>query len=102
MATLFAVIIKPRVLRGLKHLPLEVRSGLIALEEVLRARGPTGPHEWKNFGMLRGKKDQRLYHCHLSKDHQYVACWEYHKKTILIEIFYAGPHPSGKYPTNRP
>lgn len=43
----------------------------------------------------------KLYHCHIGEGHRYVACWEHFKKSIVIEIFYVGAHPTGSYPTNR-
>jgi mRNA-degrading endonuclease RelE of RelBE toxin-antitoxin system len=102
MPSPFSVSIKPRVLKGLSDLPEETQGSFFLLEDVLRTEGPAGPHNWKNFGVIRGKGNQRLYHCHISKDHRYVVCWEYFKESIRIEIYYAGPHPTGKYPTNRP
>ncbi|MDB5049459.1 MAG: conserved hypothetical cytosolic protein [Fibrobacteres bacterium] len=102
MSVEYTVTIKRSALKSLENLPEAAQDRLVILEEVLRMAGPTGPSKWKNYSPLKGKKNQKLYHCHLSEGHQYVACWEYFKKSIVIEIYYIGPHPSGKYPTNRP
>ena len=98
----YSVTVKRSTLKRLENLPETVRERFAILEEVLRMLGPTGPSKWKNYRPLKGEKNQKLYHCHISEGHHYVACWEYYKKSILIEIYYVGPHPSGKYPTNRP
>lgn len=102
MSAGYTVIIKRSVLKSLEFLPEAVKDRLIILEEILRTAGPNGPGKWKNFGLLKGRKNQKLYHCHLNEGHRYVACWEYHKKSIVIEVYYVGPHPSGYYPTSRP
>ncbi len=37
------------------------------------------------------------YHCHLSHNHGYVACWENQKKTITMEVYYVGSHKDAPY-----
>ena len=96
------VTIKRSAIKNLDRLPETVKERLVLLVEVLRTAGPTGPHKWKNYSPLMGKKNQKLYHCHISEGNQYVACWEYYKESVVIEVYYVGAHPSGKYPTNRP
>ena len=35
------------------------------------------------------------YHCHLSRD--WVACWRWEKRTIEIEVYYAGSRKDAPY-----
>lgn len=97
----YKVTIKRSALKSLELLPEMVKERLDLLVDVLRIAGPTGPHRWKNYSPLKGKKNQKLFHCHISEGNQYVACWEFYKESIFIEVYYVGAHPPGKYPTNR-
>jgi hypothetical protein len=50
---------------------------------------------WRNYGKLKGEAN--TYHCHLTADHQWVACWRSEEKLLIIEIFYAGSHQDAPY-----
>jgi len=53
------------------------------LVDDLRDKGPIQA-TWPNFSRI-GKNE---YHCHLSR--KWVACWDWQKETIEIEVYYAG------------
>jgi mRNA-degrading endonuclease RelE of RelBE toxin-antitoxin system len=80
----YKVIIGRKVLRKLPKLPEVVQKRFDLLYEVLHRQGPAGPHQWHNYGKL----GENEYHCHLN--YSYVACWRHEKKTIIIEVYYAG------------
>lgn len=62
---------------------------------MLGETGPSGPHKWTNYGKLKGRTD--CYHCHLSRNHAYVVCWEVRKQEVIIEVYYAGTHQNAPY-----
>ncbi len=80
----YEIKVKKKVLKNLLRLPDGMRKQFDLLVSVLRDSGPTGPHSWVNYGKLKESE----YHCHLNRS--YVACWRHEKKTITIEVYYAG------------
>lgn len=91
----YRVTLRKSVLKTLSKLPLHVQQRFDVLADVLRTEGPAGPHEWTNYGKLKGQKNK--YHCHLTRSHGYVACWEYQKDVITIEVYYVGSHQDSPY-----
>jgi hypothetical protein len=84
-----------RTFRMAERMPNKAWRAFLMLKEVLVEFGPTGPHAWRNYGKLKGDKGR--YHCHLTPDHQWVACWRQEKGILVIEIEYAGSHQSAPY-----
>jgi mRNA-degrading endonuclease RelE of RelBE toxin-antitoxin system len=89
------VTIRKSALKQLSKLPLEIQQKFDILMVVLRAGGPTAPHNWTNYGKLKGSKNK--YHCHLARSHGFVACWEYQKDVITVEVYYVGSHKDAPY-----
>jgi mRNA-degrading endonuclease RelE of RelBE toxin-antitoxin system len=81
---------KKSVLKGLKKLPPSIRDTFFLLVKDLEDEGPT-QHRWPNYSKLGKKK----YHCHLTRS--WVACWEYEKGDIKIEVYYAGSREKAPY-----
>lgn len=84
-----------RTLKALERMPRKAEASFWRLHAVLKAQGPTGPKDWKNYGKLKGR-DQK-YHCHLTGDHQWVACWQTDGDQVIIEIVYVGSHQGAPY-----
>ena len=86
----YNVIIKKKMLKGLRKIPLKVQKKLNLLLKDLRDIGPILP-EWPNYSKLERNK----YHCHL--DFSWVACWKNEKGTLIIEVYYVGSRESAPY-----
>jgi len=84
-----------RTLKALDRMPQKAQASFWRLHAVLKAQGPTGPKDWKNYGNLQGRDAK--YHCHLTGDHQWVACWQADGDQVTIEIVYVGSHQSAPY-----
>lgn len=91
----YDVRLRRSVRKRLDKLPAKVQLRLIALASVLRESGSFGPRRWPNYGKIRGGGNR--YHCHLTGDHAWVACWEEHRTTLTIEVYYAGSHQNAPY-----
>jgi hypothetical protein len=89
------LIIGKKAIKGYGKMPYHAQQAFARLTGVLREQGPTGPHAWRNYGKLKGRDDQ--YHCHLTNDHQWIACWHAKEEVLRIEIFYAGSHQKAPY-----
>jgi mRNA-degrading endonuclease RelE of RelBE toxin-antitoxin system len=88
----YTVVLKNAVKKNLRKLPLNVQQRFEALAILLRDGGPTGPHNWLNYGKLGENK----YHCHLT--YHYVACWRHEKGTLtIIEVYYVGSRENAPY-----
>ena len=87
----YDIRLKKNVLKNLRRLPGGIRERLELLVQVLRKSGPTGPHIFQNYSKL----SETEYHCHLNLS--YVACWRHEKKTITIEVYYAGSRENAPY-----
>lgn len=91
----YQVRLKKKVEKKLLQLPKVVQERLVALIHVLRQDGPTGPYTWPNYGKFRGRDHD--FHCHLTGDHAWVACWTFEKEILTIEVYYAGSHQNAPY-----
>lgn len=80
------------VLKNVAEMPPKVQLKFQLLTEILAESGPTGPYQWRNYGKL-----QDGFHCHLSNNHQWVACWRQQGKALVLEIHYAGSHQGAPY-----
>ena len=87
----YIVKISRQVEKGLPKLPANVRHRLSVLVGYLEIDGPAGGVYFQNYSKLSDTE----YHCHLT--YHYVACWRFEKKTILIEVYYAGTHEKAPY-----
>lgn len=87
----YVVTMKRSVLKAIGKMPETVQNRFRALTKVLEAEGPTGPHAWKKYSKL----GEYEYHCHLN--YSYVAVWRHEKKTIIIEVTYAGSREDAPY-----
>jgi hypothetical protein len=84
-----------QTLKKAAKMPDKAQTAFWRLNKLLQAEGPTGPHAWRNYGKLTNRKHE--YHCHLTADHQWVACWRAQEAVLVVEIFYAGSHQSAPY-----
>lgn len=87
----YEIQIKKSVLKNLRRLPGGVIERFELLMQTLRNSGPTGAHIFQNYSKLSDTE----YHCHLNRS--YVACWRHEKKTITIEVYYAGSREDAPY-----
>ena len=87
----FEIKLKKSVLKNIRRLPGNVLERFEHLVLVLRKTGPTGAHIFQNYSKLSDTE----YHCHLNRS--YVACWRHEKKTITIEVYYAGSREDAPY-----
>ena len=86
----FVVEIKKKELKKLRKIPERVQKKLKLLVLDLEAKGPV-LSEWPNYSKLSANK----YHCHLA--YHWVACWRCEKKSIIIEVYYAGSREKAPY-----
>jgi mRNA-degrading endonuclease RelE of RelBE toxin-antitoxin system len=86
----YKVVIKNKIQKKLYKLPRSVQVKLRDLLLDLRENGPLQP-KWPNYSKL-GKA---TYHCHLNR--LYVACWEYEKNQLIIEVYYTGRRENAPY-----
>jgi hypothetical protein len=86
------VNLRKKVVKQVTEMPLSIQERFRVLVETLMLDGPTGPHRWRNYGKLKDG-----YHCHLSNNHQWIACWRSEGSTLFIEVYYAGSHQSAPY-----
>ena len=99
----WSIRIAKRTAKDIGRLPEEVQLRLVALIKRMEIYGPYietwSPEErqkYKNYGALYGVG--KRYHCHLKKGRPtYVACWEVHLKTIVVEFYYVGTHEKAPY-----
>ena len=87
---MYKVLVSRKVLRSISKMPESIQLKMANLVEDLRDKGPvqTG---WPNYSRI-GKNE---YHCHLSR--KWVACWYWEKRTIEIEVYYAGSRENAPY-----
>jgi hypothetical protein len=91
----YEVYLRRSVEKAVERMPPDVQESFKALVELLRIKGPTGPYIWHNYGKLRNSRYR--YHCHLTANHAYVACWEWKKDVLIVEVYYAGSHKDAPY-----
>ncbi len=87
---MYNVVIKKRVLKTLRKLPVKIQKKFSWLIDDLRDKIPI-QEKWPNYNKI-GKTD---YHYHL--DYSWVACWSHEKDTIEIEVYYAGSRENAPY-----
>lgn len=86
----FEVKTTKSVNKNIEKLPENIKMKLVALLEDLRDSGPIQKN-WSNFSQI----GQNKYHCHLA--YHWVACWYCEKKSIVIEVYYAGSREKAPY-----
>ena len=86
----FKVKTTKQVEKNIKKLPENIKKKFNVLLEDLRDKGPILKN-WKNFSAIGTNK----YHCHLA--YHWVACWRCEKKSIIIEVYYAGSREGAPY-----
>lgn len=84
------VLFTKRVLKQIKELPDFIQKKLAVLVDDLREKGPVRT-EWPNYSKLEKNK----HHCHLAR--KWVVCWQCEKKSIIIEVYYAGSRENAPY-----
>jgi len=87
---MYEVFVKKKVLRSLRRMPEQIQKKMANLVEDLRDKGPIRS-EWPNFSKL----GEDRYHCHLA--YKWVACWSCEKKSVRIEVYYAGSRENAPY-----
>jgi mRNA-degrading endonuclease RelE of RelBE toxin-antitoxin system len=74
-------------------LPRIVFEHLVRLMEEIKLSGPVRGN-WPNYGKLTDNR----HHCHLKQGKPtYVTVWTEDKKTVTVEIIYAGTHEKAPY-----
>ncbi len=86
----YEVVIKKKVLKGLRKLPLWIQKKFATLVKDLHEKGPEQP-TWRNYSKLSPAE----YHCHLERS--WVACWRNEKQTLVIEVYYVGSREKAPY-----
>ena len=86
----YEVVIKKKILKGLRKLPLSVQKKFAVLANDLQDNVPEQP-AWQNYSKLSPTE----YHCHLGTS--WVACWRHEKQTIIIEVYYVGSREKAPY-----
>ncbi len=87
---MYNVVIKKRVQKSLRKLPVKIQQKLSCLIDDLRDTGPV-QNNWPHYSKI-SKID---YHCQI--DYSWVACWSHEKDTIEIEVYYAGSRENAPY-----
>ena len=87
---MYTVKLHKKALKGIDKMPQKVQELMVLLIQDLRDMGPLRA-EWPNYSTLGPNE----YHCHLT--HKWIACWRHEKKTILIEVYYAGSREDAPY-----
>lgn len=87
---MYTVIVKRKIMRDMRKLPLNVQQLFLRLRNDLASSGPVQP-SWMNYSMLSGGN----YHCHLGYHH--VACWKCENESITIEVYYVGSREGAPY-----
>jgi mRNA-degrading endonuclease RelE of RelBE toxin-antitoxin system len=76
-----------------EKLPERIRGLLFQLAKDIEASGPVRG-DWPNYGKLGNNR----HHCHLKKGNpNYVAVWTEDRRTVSVEIIYAGTHEKVPY-----
>jgi hypothetical protein len=87
---MYEVFFTKRVVKQVKELPDFIQKKLAVLVDDFCERGPIRT-EWPNFSKL-GKDE---FHCHLAR--KWIACWRCERKSIIIEVYYAGSRENAPY-----
>jgi mRNA-degrading endonuclease RelE of RelBE toxin-antitoxin system len=86
----FDIRVKKKVLKTVDKMPMKTQKKFATLLKDLRDKGPIRT-EYPNFSALGGDE----YHCHL--EYKWVACWKWEKRSIIIEVYYAGSRENAPY-----
>jgi mRNA-degrading endonuclease RelE of RelBE toxin-antitoxin system len=73
-----------------EKMPIREQSILKTLVEEMQLLGPIRKNR-RNFSAIGKNK----FHCHLS--YKWIACWEWKRGTIIIEVFYVGSREKAPY-----
>jgi len=87
---MYTVKLNKQVRKNIEKIPVSIQNKFFYLIKDLEMLGPIRT-EWQNFSKL----GENEYHCHLS--HKWVACWRNEKKSIIIEVYYAGSRENAPY-----
>ena len=87
---MYTVRIIKQAQKKIEKMPVSIQKKMIYLIDDLEKKGPVRT-EWPNYSRL----GENEYHCHLS--HKWVACWRNEKKSIIIEVYYAGSRENAPY-----
>lgn len=86
----YNIVIKKKVAKGLRKLPMWVQKKMAILANDLKDKGPEQP-TWQNYSKLSHTE----YHCHLGTS--WVACWKHQNETTIIEVYYVGSREKAPY-----
>ncbi|RLC19101.1 MAG: hypothetical protein DRI57_07640 [Deltaproteobacteria bacterium] len=86
----YEIVLKKKVLKNLRKLPLWVQKKVALLLKDLKEKGPEQP-KWQNYSKL----SQTKYHCHLGTS--WVACWHHQQNRLTIEVYYVGSREKAPY-----
>jgi len=87
---MYTVSYKKKIEKAVEKMPKSIQKVFRDLIIDLVAKGPV-LSEWPNFSKL----SENEYHCHLN--YHWVACWKCEKKSIIIEVYYAGSRENAPY-----
>jgi len=91
---MWEVILKKKIVKNIKKLPVSVQEQFKALMLELRTTGPV-QKGWPNYSKIQGTKN--CHHCHIKKGKPtYVVVWRelIQKK---LEVTYLGTHEKANY-----
>ena len=86
----YEVIWKKKIDKQILEMPEAEQKAVDLLVKDLKKKGPI-QQSWRNFSRIGKNK----YHCHLS--YHWVACWHCEKKSIVVEVTYAGSRENAPY-----
>ena len=87
---MYRVSIKRKILKNVDKMPEEIKDSFEYLIQDLIDKGNI-QKQWRNFCKI----GENRYHCHLA--YSWVACWKCEKKSIYIEVYYAGSREKAPY-----
>ena len=87
---MYKVKILKRAIKRIEKMPIRIQKSFKNLLEDLEEKGPIRT-DWPNYSKL----DENTYHCHLAR--KWVACWQWEKESIVIEVYYAGSRENAPY-----
>ncbi|MBF0121448.1 MAG: hypothetical protein HQK79_21680 [Desulfobacterales bacterium] len=87
---MYKIIVKRKVLKNIEKLPISIQKKLANLIEDLKTKGAIRT-EYPNFSKIK----ENQYHCHLA--YKWIACWQWEKDSIIIEVYYAGSRENAPY-----
>ncbi len=85
------VILKKKILKAARSMPMSEQVKFTKLIKDLKDRGPVLP-DWPNYSKLT---NSNTYHCHLS--YHWAACWTETVQGIELEVTYVGSRENAPY-----